>query len=63
MLKSHYGHLDLRNIAEKFAGTGTIDAELRKPKQQDDDDDDVVKEVKKTVMKKTVKKTVKTNHA
>jgi len=41
MLKAHYGHLELRNIADKFAGTGTIDAELRKPKQHDDDDDEV----------------------
>ncbi len=53
MLKAHYGHLDLRQIADKFAGTGTIDAELRKPKQQDDDED--VVDVKKSVKKKTVK--------
>jgi integrase len=61
MLKAHYGHLDLRQIADKFAGTGTIDAELRKPKQQDDDDD--VIDVKKSVKRKTASKTETDNQA
>jgi integrase len=31
MIKAHYGHLDLRNIADKFAGADTtIDMELKK---------------------------------
>lgn len=41
MIKAHYGHLDLRNIADKFAGTDTtIDMELKKPRLVDDDEDE-----------------------
>ena len=43
MIKAHYGHLDLRNIADKFAGTDTtIDHELKKSKSTIDDEDDEV---------------------
>jgi len=40
MIKAHYGHLDLRNIADKFAGTdSSIEMELKKPKSTDDDEE------------------------
>ena len=64
MIKAHYGHLDLRNIADKFAGTDTsIDMELKKPKSTDDEEDDheegekVTAKKTKSASKKTVKKT------
>jgi len=43
MIKKHYSHLDLRNIADKFAGANSsIDEELRAPNTLviDDDNDD-----------------------
>ena len=64
MIKAHYGHLDLRNIADKFAGTDTtIDMELKKPQSTDDEEDDsddgdkVTAKKTKSASKKTVKKT------
>ena len=57
MIKAHYGHLDLRNIADKFAGIGTIDEELKKPKKQNDNDD-VVEEDKESLTSQTTKNNV-----
>ena len=64
MIKAHYGHLDLRNIADKFAGADTtIDMELKKPQSTDDEEDDhddgekVTAKKTKSASKKTVKKT------
>lgn len=71
MIKAHYSHLDLRNIADKFAGANSsIDEELRAPNTLvigDDNDDekddlseeDLISESPKEVVKKATKKVAK----
>jgi len=64
MIKTHYGHLDLRNIADKFAGTDTtIELELRKTRLVDEDGDEKVESVKKATDAKKTPNALKTSSA